>query len=887
MIQPTEPEHSYLEVSAIPKRGQTMKVDTKNDLTAYLNAISQAVKGQPGKLILASYGQDPVTGKDLKPMVEHYAQNDIQRLIRTALHWTQMEHRNVYMPLVLMNPELKTGKKGGLADIQSVFGLCADFDDNQAHRWKERLPVTPSFVLETSKGRYQAFYLFEKPVKPETVKALAVDLKKYSNCDHGTKDLCHVWRLPGTLNRPNKKKVDAGRHDSPQEVKIAQGFTGLTDINTLRDKLPKQEPAKAERQAPRHTTPPPVDIADLSDNDLLEKAFRSKKGTKIRQLYNGEWSDYLSHSDADQALCNHLAFWLDRDPGRIDAAFRSSGLMREEKWDKKHFSNGQTYGQGTISKAISGTTETYQGFLTEKAKSKRKQSKAVPTSKFSARVFSEALLKKYNLRSDRYKRFWFYNKDIGLWTENAEQILEFALRKGLLSEEYLSRYYVREVLSDTKSLVFDLANPAEPAPELIPFKNGIFNLSRDNLEAYKPELFFTNQLPVKYKPDASCPLIDQIFSELVADPDILFELCAYCLCRSYQYAKWFFLYGSGGNGKSLFTNILAMMLGHENVKSLTPHDLQNNRFASAGLFGKLANIAGEISYQKLEKTDVLKRLVGGDLIRGERKFKDAFYFQNYAKLIFNTNELPKTYDQTRAFYRRLYLVEFPNRFEGKLEDKSLISKITKKELEGLTVKSLKYLKAFIDRGYYFASDASVEELQAKYTQLTNPLNVFLSEHAEFDANGYIAKWEFKDKFTGWLQEKGYRIWNNQEITQGMKSSEVEEKHKDFEGKRWRAWVGLKWKKQKSDHFDHFEQQFTPKETIFDSRDSKGVDCFYSRKIPVKVVKVVTSKNVDNISIKNKKTQLEPYEEKYLPDKDCGVEKKKTELQTVEFEEGVI
>ncbi|MCK4619353.1 MAG: toprim domain-containing protein, partial [Desulfobacterales bacterium] len=457
-------------------------------------------------------------------------------------------------------------------------------------------------------------------------------------------------------------------------------------------------------------------------------------------------------------------------------------------------------------------------------------SKGVTTSKFSARVFSEALLSKYNVRFDSYKRFWFYNKDIGLWTENAEQILEFALRKGLLPEKYLSRYYVREVLSDTKSLVFDLAKPAEPAPELIPFKNGIFNLSRDNLEAYKPELFFTNQLPVKYKPDASCPLIDQIFSELVADPDILFELCAYCLCRSYQYAKWFFLYGSGGNGKSLFTNILAMMLGHENVKSLTPHDLQNNRFASAGLFGKLANIAGEISYQKLEKTDVLKRLVGGDLIRGERKFKDAFYFQNYAKLIFNTNELPKTYDQTRAFYRRLYLVEFPNRFEGKLEDKSLISKITKKELEGLTVKSLKYLKAFIDRGYYFASDASVEELQAKYTRLTNPLNVFLSEHAEFDANGYIAKWEFKDKFTGWLQEKGYRIWNNQEITQGMKSSEVEEKHKDFEGKRWRAWVGLKWKKQKSDHFDHFEQQFTPKETIFDSRDSKGVDCFYSRKI---------------------------------------------------------
>lgn len=172
----------------------------RGDLTTYLNIISQATRGQTGKFILASFGQNPVTGKDLTPRVEHYTTENIQDLASTALRFTRVEHRNVYIPLSLMNPGLEHGKKGGLSDIQSVFGLCADLDDDQAHLWKERLPTQPSFVMETSAGRYQAIYLFERPVKSAAVKDLAKALKEFCDCDNGTKDLCHVWRLPGTLN---------------------------------------------------------------------------------------------------------------------------------------------------------------------------------------------------------------------------------------------------------------------------------------------------------------------------------------------------------------------------------------------------------------------------------------------------------------------------------------------------------------------------------------------------------------------------------------------------------------------------------------------------------------------------------------------------------------
>lgn len=93
--------------------------------------------------------------------------------------------------------------------------------------------------------------------------------------------------------------------------------------------------------------------SNVSITNILEKAYRSNSGDKIKHLYNGDYSAYPSQSEADLALCYHLAFWFDGDAVAIDAAFRESRLFRN-KWDIKHHGNGQTYGQGTIEKAIQG-----------------------------------------------------------------------------------------------------------------------------------------------------------------------------------------------------------------------------------------------------------------------------------------------------------------------------------------------------------------------------------------------------------------------------------------------------------------------------------------------------------------------------------------------------
>ncbi|MFC7514074.1 AAA family ATPase [Herbaspirillum sp. GCM10030257] len=90
-----------------------------------------------------------------------------------------------------------------------------------------------------------------------------------------------------------------------------------------------------------------------SDDEIIARAKRAGNGDKFTKLFDGHFEEYPSHSDADLALCNLLAYWTQED-AQIDTLFRRSGLFRLERWDKVHSSDGATYGQMTISKALDG-----------------------------------------------------------------------------------------------------------------------------------------------------------------------------------------------------------------------------------------------------------------------------------------------------------------------------------------------------------------------------------------------------------------------------------------------------------------------------------------------------------------------------------------------------
>lgn len=134
-----------------------------------------------------------------------------------------------------------------------------------------------------------------------------------------------------------------GRHlaGTPHEIRDRQ-----EELEALHRELfpPKEEP---------QTTPPQEPI-NLPEGDLLERMFAASNGSAVRRLWEGDIDGYPSQSEADCALCAHLAFWTGGDRAWIDRLFRRSGLCRD-KWTER-----SDYRARTISKALEGLSDTYE-----------------------------------------------------------------------------------------------------------------------------------------------------------------------------------------------------------------------------------------------------------------------------------------------------------------------------------------------------------------------------------------------------------------------------------------------------------------------------------------------------------------------------------------------
>ena len=102
----------------------------------------------------------------------------------------------------------------------------------------------------------------------------------------------------------------------------------------------------------------PLSIATrLDDQHLIDIARGASNGSAFSLLWSGDASAYPSPSEADLALCNHLAFYTGRDTARVDHLYRQCGLMRE-KWDARR--GDSTYGTQTIRRAIADCREVYR-----------------------------------------------------------------------------------------------------------------------------------------------------------------------------------------------------------------------------------------------------------------------------------------------------------------------------------------------------------------------------------------------------------------------------------------------------------------------------------------------------------------------------------------------
>ncbi|NFA41315.1 hypothetical protein EXM65_01675 [Clostridium botulinum] len=198
----------------------------------------------------------------------------------------------------------------------------------------------------------------DKGILAAEVAKIVNKAKSYTEVSHSGKGI-HIIICGGLDKAFKRKEIELYSHSRYFT------FTGnrictvknITENQKLIDELLLQYAPKKNNEKKKEEIQTGAELQDAEIKKLLEKAFCSKQDFKIEALYEGNWQDlYSSQSEADQALCNYLAFWLNKNPSNIDKAFRESGLYRE-KWER------EDYRATTIEKSIYSCEESYQEYI--------------------------------------------------------------------------------------------------------------------------------------------------------------------------------------------------------------------------------------------------------------------------------------------------------------------------------------------------------------------------------------------------------------------------------------------------------------------------------------------------------------------------------------------
>jgi phage/plasmid-associated DNA primase len=170
-------------------------------------------------------------------------------------------------------------------------------------------------------------------------------------------------------------------------------------------------------------------------------------------------------------------------------------------------------------------------------------------------------------------------------------------------------YEVREILNHIRHRTYVSRSDFDSNIDILNTDNCTLNIHILEIRPHSPDYLSLVKIPAHYDPDAKCPLLLQFFNQVLRPEDIpvVLQMIGYCLYKTWIYQKSFMLFGrSGSNGKGVLLSIMEALLGRSNCSHRSLQDLDTNRFAIADLYGKYANIFGDLKSTKLAETATLK-----------------------------------------------------------------------------------------------------------------------------------------------------------------------------------------------------------------------------------------------------------------------------------------
>ncbi len=193
-------------------------------------------------------------------------------------------------------------------------------------------------------------------------------------------------------------------------------------------------------------------------------------------------------------------------------------------------------------------------------------------------------------------------------------------------------------------------------------------------------------------------------------------------------------YGGGRNGKSTVCNSISGVLGNYagviSADVLMANCRRNPKPEIAEMKGKRFLIAGELEESMRLSTSIIKQVCSTDRIRGEKKYRDPFDFVPTHSIVLFTNHLPKISAMDDGIWRRLVVIPFNAKFEGK-SDKKNYTEYLISHAGGYILKWLvEGAKKAYDADFQIDPPAEVREAVDKYKRDSDWFSHFVDECCE-------------------------------------------------------------------------------------------------------------------------------------------------------------
>ena len=497
---------------------------------------------------------------------------------------------------------------------------------------------------------------------------------------------------------------------------------------------------------------------------------------KFQALFRGNWETYASQSEADLALCQFLVKKVGNDPDAIDRSFRESGLFRP-KWDEAHYSDGQTYGQKTIQKALQSITKNYP--------QKIKTSIAVKQPDFHLTDLgnAERLVYRFgdNIRYCHHWKKWLIWDGCRWCPDETNQINELAkktvikiyheakhteddnrrqaLARHAVSSESESKIRAMVSLAQSDASIAIRPDAFDQDKFLFNCLNGTINLKTGNIYPHRKEDYITKIARVYFDPTARCPQWQKFLNRIMDSNENLIEFLkravGYSLTGDVSEQCLFIFFGSGANGKSTFLRAVNMISGDYGQQTATETLLVRQRGAIpndiARLKGARFITASEAEAEQRLAESLIKQMTGGDIISARFLHQEWFDFEPTYKIFLGTNHKPVIKGTDYAIWRRIKLVPFEVTIPEQERDRDLLNKL-QDELPGILAWAVNGCLEWQKNGLGVPEEVS--EATKEYKNEMDIISDFINECC-IEGEGYhVLSRDLYNTYKEWCDENG-------------------------------------------------------------------------------------------------------------------------------------